>query len=128
MDQETLVPRHIDDVEIQEWLESLDSVLETSGTDVAREILELHTLGVRSGYTQDDVIAFANVLTGWTYLSPVDNPEHGGEFTFNPRLHEPGAQKVIRKTYEQDDAELDVEHQQTQQTQHEHRHRLPGHT
>src|ERR1700744_2951035 len=40
MDQETLVPRHIDDVEIQEWLESLDSVLETSGTDVAREILE----------------------------------------------------------------------------------------
>ncbi len=40
MDQETITPRHIDDVEIQEWLESLDSVLESSGTDVAREILE----------------------------------------------------------------------------------------
>jgi pyruvate dehydrogenase E1 component len=40
MDQETLVPRHVEDVEIQEWLESLDSVLESSGTDVAREILE----------------------------------------------------------------------------------------
>jgi pyruvate dehydrogenase E1 component len=41
MDQETITPRRrIDDVEIQEWLESLDSVLESSGTDVAREILE----------------------------------------------------------------------------------------
>jgi pyruvate dehydrogenase E1 component len=40
MDQETFAPRHVDDVEIQEWLESLDSVLLSSGTDVAREILE----------------------------------------------------------------------------------------
>jgi len=40
MDQETFAPRHIEDVEIQEWLESLDSVLLSSGTDVAREILE----------------------------------------------------------------------------------------
>jgi pyruvate dehydrogenase E1 component len=40
MDQETFAPRHIDDVEIQEWLESLDSVLLSSGPDVAREILE----------------------------------------------------------------------------------------
>ena len=66
--------------------------------NLAREILELHTLGVRSGYTQDDVIAFANVLTGWTLVPPGDNPEHGGEFTFNPRLHEPGAQKVLGKS------------------------------
>jgi uncharacterized protein (DUF1800 family) len=68
--------------------------------NIAREILELHTLGVRSGYTQDDVIAFANVLTGWTLVPPGDNPEHGGEFTFNPRLHEPGPQKVLGKVYE----------------------------
>jgi uncharacterized protein (DUF1800 family) len=73
--------------------------------NMAREILELHTLGVRSGYTQDDVINFANVLTGWTLLPPGDNPEHGGEFTFNPRLHEPGAQRVIGKVYEQADVE-----------------------
>jgi uncharacterized protein (DUF1800 family) len=71
--------------------------------NLAREILELHTLGVRSGYTQDDVIGFANVLTGWTLLPPGDNPEHGGEFTFNPRLHEPGAQKVLGKVYEDED-------------------------
>ena len=68
--------------------------------NLAREILELHTLGVRSGYTQDDVIRFANVLTGWTFLPAGDNPEHGGEFTFNRRLHEPGPQKVLDKTYE----------------------------
>lgn len=73
--------------------------------NLAREILELHTLGVRSGYTQDDVIAFANVLTGWTFLPPADNPEHGGEFSFNPRLHEPGPQKVIGKAYEHDGVE-----------------------
>jgi len=73
--------------------------------NLAREILELHTLGVRSGYTQDDVIAFANVLTGWTFVPPGDNPEHGGEFIFNPRLHEPGPQKVVGKTYEDEGAE-----------------------
>jgi uncharacterized protein (DUF1800 family) len=69
--------------------------------NLAREILELHTLGVRSGYTQDDVIRFANVLTGWTLLPAGDNPEHGGEFTFNRRLHEPGPQKIMDKVYEE---------------------------
>ena len=68
--------------------------------NLAREILELHTLGVRSGYTQEDVIAFANILTGWTLVPPGDNPEHGGEFTFNPRLHEPGAQMVLGNYYD----------------------------
>jgi uncharacterized protein (DUF1800 family) len=73
--------------------------------NIAREIMELHTLGVRAGYTQDDVISFANVLTGWTLVPPGDNPEHGGEFTFNPRLHEPGGQTVLGKRYEQEDVE-----------------------
>jgi len=68
--------------------------------NLAREILELHTLGVRTGYTQDDVIAFAKVLTGWTLIPAGDNPEHGGEFTFNRRLHEPGPQRVLNRTYE----------------------------
>lgn len=73
--------------------------------NIAREIMELHTLGVRTGYTQDDVISFANVMTGWTLVPPGDNPEHGGEFIFNPRLHEPGGQTVLGKRYEQEDAE-----------------------
>src|SRR5258706_2824525 len=66
--------------------------------NLAREILELHTLGVRSGYSQDDVTRFAYVLTGWTFLEP-GNPKNGGEFVFIPRLHEPGAQEVVGKTY-----------------------------
>jgi uncharacterized protein (DUF1800 family) len=68
--------------------------------NLAREILELHSLGVRTGYTQDDVISFAKVLTGWTFLPAADNPDHGGEFTFNPRLHEPGPQTVLGKAYD----------------------------
>jgi uncharacterized protein (DUF1800 family) len=67
--------------------------------NLAREILELHTLGVRTGYSQTDVFSFAKILTGWTIISPNDNPEHGAEFIFNKRLHEPGPQQVIDKTY-----------------------------
>jgi uncharacterized protein (DUF1800 family) len=72
--------------------------------NLAREILELHTLGVRSVYTQADVISFAKVLTGWTFLPVPTNPDHGGEFVFNPRLHEPGPQTVVGKVYPQPDA------------------------
>jgi uncharacterized protein (DUF1800 family) len=67
--------------------------------NLAREILELHTLGVRTGYSQTDVLNFAKILTGWTIISPNDNPEHGSEFIFNKRLHEPGPQQVIDKVY-----------------------------
>jgi uncharacterized protein (DUF1800 family) len=73
--------------------------------NLARETLELHTLGVRSGYTQADVIGLANAFTGWTLVPPGDNPEHGGEFTFNPRLHEPDGQKVLGKLYEEEGVE-----------------------
>ena len=50
--------------------------------NLAREILELHTLGVRGGYSQKDVTSFANVLTGWTWIAPSE-PEHGGDFVFD---------------------------------------------
>jgi uncharacterized protein (DUF1800 family) len=67
--------------------------------NLAREILELHTLGVRSGYTQDDVTNFAKVITGWTIYDTNGNPDHGGEFLYFPRLHEPGPQTVLGKAY-----------------------------
>jgi uncharacterized protein (DUF1800 family) len=67
--------------------------------NLAREILELHTLGVRSGYTQDDVTSFAKVITGWTLVPPKQDAERGGTFVFNPRMHEPGSQLVVGKTY-----------------------------
>ncbi|MCW5683247.1 MAG: DUF1800 family protein [Pseudolabrys sp.] len=68
--------------------------------NLAREIMELHTLGVNGGYTQDDVTRFANVITGWTVVPFKRDPEHGGEFDFNPRTHEPGSQTVLGKVYE----------------------------
>ena len=67
--------------------------------NLAREILELHTLGVRGGYTQQDVLRFAYVLTGWSIIPIETNPEHGGEFVFIRRMHEPGAHEVLNKTY-----------------------------
>src|SRR5262245_19192650 len=68
--------------------------------NLAREILELHTLGVRTVYTQGDVTGFAKVLTDWTLLPQVSDPEHGGEFVFIKRLHEPGPQTVVGKAYD----------------------------
>jgi uncharacterized protein (DUF1800 family) len=66
--------------------------------NLARETLELHTLGVRSGYSQADVTSFAKILTGWTWLRP-EEPVHGGEFAFVHRFHEPGDQVVLGKRY-----------------------------
>ena len=67
--------------------------------NLAREILELHTLGVRTVYSQADVTRFADVITGWSIVPPRADLPHAGEFTFNPRMHEPAAEKVIDKTY-----------------------------
>src|ERR1700720_23430 len=67
--------------------------------NLAREILELHTLGVRTVYTQADVTNFAKVLTGWTILPTASDPDHGGEFVYLRRAHEPGPQTVVGKAY-----------------------------
>ncbi|MBV8090719.1 MAG: DUF1800 domain-containing protein, partial [Alphaproteobacteria bacterium] len=67
--------------------------------NLGREILELHTLGVRTVYTQADVTNFAKVLTGWTILQTVSDPDRGGEFVFLRRAHQPGPETVIDKVY-----------------------------
>lgn len=67
--------------------------------NLAREILELHTMGVGGGYTQADVTALARVITGWTITSPDDDALYGGRFTFAPARHEPGAQTVLATSY-----------------------------
>jgi uncharacterized protein (DUF1800 family) len=59
----------------------------------ARELMELHTLGVNGGYTQADVTQVARVLTGWT----VDKPQRGGGFKFDDSRHQPGTKKVLGK-------------------------------
>jgi uncharacterized protein (DUF1800 family) len=56
----------------------------------ARELLELHTLGVDGGYTQRDVIEVARALTGWSM-----NPRQDAEFTFRPEIHDADAKIVL---------------------------------
>ena len=57
----------------------------------AREIMELHTLGVDGGYTQEDVIEVARAFTGWT----IDRPRERGTFRFLPVAHDNGAKRVL---------------------------------
>ncbi|WP_407148765.1 DUF1800 family protein [Bradyrhizobium sp. ORS 86] len=69
--------------------------------NLAREIMELHTLGVGGGYTQDDVTSFARVITGWTFAGRQGRIGAPGSFVFNANAHEPGPQQVLGKTYAQ---------------------------
>jgi uncharacterized protein (DUF1800 family) len=57
----------------------------------ARELMELHTLGVEGGYTQKDVQEVARAFTGWT----IANPRQGGGFQFEPRMHDDGEKIVL---------------------------------
>lgn len=72
--------------------------------NLAREILELHTLGVDGGYTQQDVTTFAKVITGWGIGDGNNsrfNRSEPGEFFFNDNAHEPGSQTLLGKSYKQ---------------------------
>jgi uncharacterized protein (DUF1800 family) len=72
--------------------------------NLAREILELHTLGVRSIYTQADVTEFARALTGWTLVGlgrakETDGGGAPGDFRFLDKFHEPGQRTLLRKQW-----------------------------
>ncbi len=71
--------------------------------NLAREILELHTLGVDGGYAQGDVTELARAITGWgTPLARAyrgDAPAHGEAFVFRAAAHEPGARSVLGRRY-----------------------------
>jgi uncharacterized protein (DUF1800 family) len=68
--------------------------------NLAREIMELHTLGVGGGYSQDDVTSLARIITGWTYAGRLGQLGTPGTFVFNANAHQPGAQRVMGKIYE----------------------------
>jgi uncharacterized protein (DUF1800 family) len=71
--------------------------------NLAREILELHTLGVDGGYRQADVTAFANVLTGWSIGTDQGRFKSGtpGAFVFRENAHEPGSQVIMGERFQQ---------------------------
>lgn len=66
--------------------------------NLAREILELHTLGVDGGYRQDDVIELARAITGWSTPGPRDD-DASQSFAFRANAHEPGARRVLGRDY-----------------------------
>jgi uncharacterized protein (DUF1800 family) len=68
--------------------------------NLAREIMELHTLGVNGGYTQKDVTEFAKILTGWTI--DAQGRGDGSGFFFAPRQHEPGSKTLLGVAYNED--------------------------
>ena len=77
--------------------------------NLAREILELHTLGVDGGYTQEDVTNFARVITGWSIGGTSETGRFAdgepGKFEFRELIHEPGSQRILNKKYSQNGVE-----------------------
>jgi uncharacterized protein (DUF1800 family) len=69
--------------------------------NLAREILELHTLGVNGGYSQTDVTSFAQIITGWSIGGGKGRLAGGvpGRFYYRDNLHEPGPKAFLGKTY-----------------------------
>lgn len=76
--------------------------------NLAREILELHTVGVHAGYTQDDVTELARAMTGWSVGGPNDG-DRTGKFVFRAATHEPGSRTVMGKTYRNGGADQALE-------------------
>jgi uncharacterized protein (DUF1800 family) len=72
--------------------------------NLAREILELHTLGVNGGYSQEDVTNFAKVITGWSVATGPAAERFGeieGSFAYLELAHEPGDHRVLGRNYRQ---------------------------
>lgn len=68
--------------------------------NLAREIMELHTLGVGGGYTQADVTSLARIITGWTFAGREGRIGTPGTFVFFANFHEPGPQTLLGRSYE----------------------------
>jgi len=78
----------LDDARAEQMLARMPQGL---NENYARELMELHTLGVDGGYTQQDVIEVARIFTGWS----IERPQQGGEFRFNDWAHDYG-EKTVR--------------------------------
>ena len=85
-----------------EYLDNRENVKGNANENYAREIMELHTLGVEGGYTQKDVQELARAFTGWTIQGPKRPGLFGGAgqnaegtFLFNPRQHDDGAKRIL---------------------------------
>src|SRR5207248_5619454 len=73
------------------YLDNWRSVKRKLNENYARELLELHTLGVDGGYTQQDIIEVARCFTGWT----IEDQKKGSVFRFNEKTHDQGEKTVL---------------------------------
>ncbi len=76
---------------LDNWLSRANAINE----NYARELMELHTLGVDGGYTQDDVVNVARAFTGWT----MRKPHEATGFEFNPKMHDKRQKKILGRMY-----------------------------
>jgi len=85
---------------LDNWLSTRDDLVVPGrgrrglNENYARELLELHTLGVDGGYSQQDVVEVARCFTGWT----IERPQQGGGYLFRPLAHDRGAKHVLGTT------------------------------
>ena len=77
------------------YLDQAQSNVRGINENYARELMELHTLGVNAGYTQNDVHELARILTGWSVNLP-----KGEGFVYAPRLHDNGDKKLLGRTFQ----------------------------
>jgi len=77
------------------YLDQSESLGESPNENYARELLELHTVGVDSGYSHHDVAELARVLTGWTISKPSNHKMEPGLYFFNPDIHDSGEKHVM---------------------------------
>jgi len=92
--------RYLDNVSNRFRAKQVRDDLPGINENYARELLELHTLGVNGGYTQADVVAAARILTGWSF-----RPGPGGlgyTFHFDPRFHDRGSKQLLGTTFAAD--------------------------
>ncbi|MBX3114988.1 MAG: DUF1800 domain-containing protein [Fimbriimonadaceae bacterium] len=81
------------------YLDNLFSTATLINVNYAREILELHTVGVNGGYTEADIYQVADAFTGWSVVE--DGNPNENEFVFKPSLHMPGTRTIMQKSFPQ---------------------------
>lgn len=77
------------------YLDQAESLGESPNENYARELMELHTVGVESGYSHHDVAELARALTGWTVSGPGNQKIGPGIYYFNPEIHDYGEKHVM---------------------------------
>lgn len=86
---------------MMDYLDNRESTVGRINVNYAREILELHTVSVNGGYTEEDIYETANIFTGWWTPPHFGDELHNGIFEFKPEYKTPGSRTVMGKIFNQ---------------------------